>query len=148
MFDTFLPFHTSDIEILEFNAHHFASGMTSGRLQRRSKMKSQKSRFFDHRSWIETLNCFKLFPQPMDRAEVVHAPSYNIELSWKNITSENEQVLSWEISTFPKKNVHIVCVWIATQHARWPIEYYSPRGQAVSTSHVRPQLPHNMPVGP
>ena len=26
----------------------------------------------------------------MDRAEVLHAPEYNIELTWKNITSENE----------------------------------------------------------
>ena len=30
---------------------------------------------------------------------------------------------------------HIVCTSIATQHARCQKEYYSPRGQAVSTSH-------------
>ena len=33
------------------------------------------------------------------------------------------------------QQVHIVCAAVATQHARCHKEYYSPRGQAVSTSH-------------
>ena len=32
--------------------------------------------------------------------------------------------------------LHIICGRLATQHARCHKEYYSPRGQAVSTSHV------------
>ena len=42
----------------------------------------------------ETLICFKLFAQLMDRAEVLHAQSYDISGSWKNTPSENELVLS------------------------------------------------------
>ena len=94
IFEIFFSFHTSEIKILELNADQNARGETSGRLQRRSKMTSQKSTFFDHGAMVENLNWFKLFPQPMDRAEVLHAPRYDIELSWKNITSENDQVLS------------------------------------------------------
>ena len=37
---------------------------------------------------------------------------------------------------FSKKIAHIVCGVLATQHARCHKEHYSPRGQAVSTSHV------------
>ena len=52
----------------------------------------------------ETLVPFKLFAQPMDRAEVLHAQSYDISGSWKNTPGENELVLSSENSTFqPKK---------------------------------------------
>ena len=36
----------------------------------------------------------------MDRAEALHAASYDIKLSWKNTPSENEFVISCEISTF------------------------------------------------
>ena len=43
---------------------------------------------------------------------------------------------------FSKNVDHIVCGLLATQHARCHKEYYSPRGQAVSTSH----LPLNMPA--
>ena len=42
----------------------------------------------------ETLASFKLFAQPMDRAEVLHAQSYDISGSWKNTPGENDQVLS------------------------------------------------------
>ena len=42
----------------------------------------------------ETLVPFKLFAQPMDRAEVLHAQSYDISGSWKNTPGENELVLS------------------------------------------------------
>ena len=49
----------------------------------------------------ETLWMLKLFAQLVDRAEVLHAPSYNIKLSPKNTPDENELVLSCEISTFP-----------------------------------------------
>ena len=44
----------------------------------------------------ETLIHLKLVPQPMDRAEVLHAPSYDISGSWKNTPGENDQVLSSE----------------------------------------------------
>ena len=42
----------------------------------------------------ETLSSLKLFAQPMDRAEVLHAQSYDISGSWKNTPGENDQVLS------------------------------------------------------
>ena len=44
----------------------------------------------------------------MDRAEVLHTPSYVISGSWKNTPGENEQVLSCENSTFqPKKYTYV-----------------------------------------
>ena len=42
----------------------------------------------------ETLGTLKLLAQPMDRAEVLHAPSYDISGNWKNTPGENELVLS------------------------------------------------------
>ena len=42
----------------------------------------------------ETLTRLQLFAQPMDRAEVLHAQSYDISGSWKNTPGENELVLS------------------------------------------------------
>ena len=42
----------------------------------------------------ETLAGLQLFAQPMDRAEVLHAQSYDISGSWKNTPGENELVLS------------------------------------------------------
>ena len=39
----------------------------------------------------------------MDRAETLHAPSHNIELSWKNSLDENELILPLEIFTFLSK---------------------------------------------
>ena len=53
----------------------------------------------------ETLVALKLFAQPMDRAEVLHAQSYDISGSWKNTPGENDQVLSSENSTFPKFSI-------------------------------------------
>ena len=43
----------------------------------------------------ETLVGLQLFAQPMDRAEVLHAPRYDISGSWKNTPNENELVLSF-----------------------------------------------------
>ena len=43
---------------------------------------------------MQTLLQFKLFPQPMDRAEVLHAPSYDLNGRRKNTPGENELVLS------------------------------------------------------
>ena len=40
-------------------------------------------------------------------------------------------------SDFSTEKVHIVPTLTATQFAHCPIEYYSPRGQAVSTSHLQ-----------
>ena len=37
----------------------------------------------------ETLAPLKRFSQPMDRAEVLHTPRYDICGSWKNTPSEN-----------------------------------------------------------
>ena len=42
----------------------------------------------------ETLSEIKLFAQPMDRADVLHAPRYDTSGIWKNIPGENDQVLS------------------------------------------------------
>ena len=53
----------------------------------------------------ETLSELQRFAQPMDRAEVLHAQSYDISGSWKNTPSENDQVLSWGNSTFPKFSI-------------------------------------------
>ena len=44
----------------------------------------------------ETLTWLKLVAQPMDRAEVLHTPRYDISGSWKNTPGENELVLSSE----------------------------------------------------
>ena len=41
----------------------------------------------------ETLEELKLFAHPMDRAEVLHAPRYDISGSWKNTSGEDDQVL-------------------------------------------------------
>ena len=40
----------------------------------------------------QTLGRLKLFAQPMDPAEVLHAQSYDISGSWKNTPGENDQV--------------------------------------------------------
>ena len=72
----------------------------------------------------------------MDRAEVLHAPRYDISGSWKNIPVKNDQVLFMRKFNFSTEKVYIVCALLATQHAHCHKEYYSPRGQAVSTSHV------------
>ena len=51
---------------------------------------------------MQTLPPLKLFLYPMDRAEVLHAQSYNISGRRKNTLDENELVLSCEIFDFPK----------------------------------------------
>ena len=48
----------------------------------------------------------------MDRAEVLHAPRYDISGSWKNNPGENELVLSEENSTFPKNSITYVRVYL------------------------------------
>ena len=53
----------------------------------------------------ETLSWLKLFAQPMDRAEVLHAPRYDISGGWKNTPGENELVLACEIVDFPKTSI-------------------------------------------
>ena len=52
---------------------------------------------------METLKEFKLFAQPMDRAEVLHALSYDIELNWKNTPGKFKLVKLIEKYIFPKK---------------------------------------------
>ena len=47
-----------------------------------------------------------LFPRLMDRAEVLHAPSYDLSGRRKNTPGENELVLSWEIFDFQKNRSH------------------------------------------
>ena len=43
---------------------------------------------------MQTLTSLRIFPQPMDRAEVLHAPSYDLSGRRKNTPGENDQVLS------------------------------------------------------
>ena len=43
---------------------------------------------------MQTLTALRIFPQPMDRAEVLHAPSYDLSGRRKNTPGENELVLS------------------------------------------------------
>ena len=52
---------------------------------------------------MQTLGRSKLCPYPMDRARVLHVPSYNTKLSRKNTPGENEIVLPCEIFTFPSE---------------------------------------------
>ena len=60
----------------------------------------------------ETLLQLKLFAQPMDRADVLHAPRYDIRGSWKNTPRKNDLVLSSENSTFPKLSITYVRVYL------------------------------------
>ena len=53
---------------------------------------------------VQTLMPLQLFPQPMDRAEVLHTPSHTYKDRWKIIPIENDQVESQAIATFPKIN--------------------------------------------
>ena len=43
---------------------------------------------------MQTLIWFKIFPQPVDRAEVLHAPNYDLNGKRTNTPGENDQVLS------------------------------------------------------
>ena len=54
----------------------------------------------------------KLFAQPMDRAEALHAPRNNINDRRKNNPGENELVLSGENSNFPKISITYVQVYL------------------------------------
>ena len=47
-----------------------------------------------HAPTSKTLLLLELFPQPMDRAEVLHAPSHDLSGRRKNTPGENDQVLS------------------------------------------------------
>ena len=76
----------------------------------------------------ETLVPFKLFTQPMNRAEVWHALNYDIELSWKNTPDKFKFVKLVDNSNFPKISL-ISTTLTATQHARGRMEHYSPRGK-------------------
>ena len=51
---------------------------------------------------VQTLVSLQLFPQPMDRAEVLHAPSHTYKDRWKIVPIENDQVESQAISAFQK----------------------------------------------
>ena len=85
---------------------------------------------------MQTLPSLILFVYHMDRAEVLHAQSYDINGSWKNTPGENELVTLPKKINFSLQILHIVCASVATQHARCHKEYYSPRGRAVSTIHL------------
>ena len=52
---------------------------------------------------VQTLKPFDIFPQPMERAEVLHTPRYTSEDRWKSILVNLRLVLSSQISTFPRK---------------------------------------------
>ena len=49
----------------------------------------------------QTLTALDIFPQPLDRAEVLHTPRYTSEDRWKSILDNFLLVLSSQISTFP-----------------------------------------------
>ena len=61
---------------------------------------------------MKTLAGLKHFPRPMDRAEVLHAPRYDISGKRKNTPGENEQVLLSENSTFPEISITYVAVYL------------------------------------
>ena len=71
----------------------------------------------------------------MDRAEVLHTPSYDIREGWKIGPGQNELVLPSENPTFPPDLPYIVPTLTATQHAHWPYRILLSKRQAVSTSH-------------
>ena len=48
----------------------------------------------------------------MDRAEVLHAPNYDISGNWKNTPGENDQVLSCEILNVRPKFYTYVQVYL------------------------------------
>ena len=74
----------------------------------------------------ETLNSFKLFSGPMDRAVVLHALSYDIERNWKNTPGKFNLAKLVE-NEIPTHLLYIVPTMTATQHARGQQEDYSPR---------------------
>ena len=80
-------------------------------------------------SAMETLVPLKLFAQPMARAEVLHALSYNIELSWKNIPENFNLVKLILKNNFPAEKIHICPTMTPTQHARGRIQYCPPRSK-------------------
>ena len=51
---------------------------------------------------VQTLESLNIFPQLMERAEVLHTPRYTSEDRWKSILVNFLLVLSSQISTFPK----------------------------------------------
>ena len=52
---------------------------------------------------VQTLAALDLFPQPMERAEVLHTPRYTSEDRWKSILDNFLLVLSSQILKFPRK---------------------------------------------
>ena len=82
----------------------------------------------------------------MNRSEVVHAPRYDIDLNWKNTTNQNDQVLSCENCGVSRRKAHIVPTLTATKFPDCDIEYYPPRGQAVSTSRIEHYSPRGQAV--
>ena len=51
---------------------------------------------------VQTLVSFNLFPQPMNRAEVLHTPSHTYEDRWKITPVNVLLVFQSQCSTFPK----------------------------------------------
>ena len=60
-----------------------------------------------HRSPCQTLSSLQRFPRPMDRAEVLHAPNYDISGRRKNTPGENELVLSAKSQLFHPKTTNM-----------------------------------------
>ena len=82
------------------------------------------------RPWSKTLDYFKLFSQPMDRAKLLHTARYDTKLNWKNIPGKlkktGETGRKFDVTV---EKVYIIPTLMATQHARGRIEHYSPRGK-------------------
>ena len=55
----------------------------------------------------ETLVALKLFAQPMDRAEVLHTPKYDICGSWKILLAKTIRFFHPKIQLFQKVRLHL-----------------------------------------
>ena len=55
---------------------------------------------------MQTLVQLRIFPQPMDRAEVLHAPSYDLSGRRKNTPGQNELVAEEQSSLFKNVRPH------------------------------------------
>ena len=84
---------------------------------------------------MQTFGRSMMFPYPMDRAEAVHAANYDIKLSPKKVLAKMNWFFHAISSLFHKMFPNSLR---STCHATCPlpVEYYSPRGQAASTSHI------------
>ena len=87
---------------------------------------------------METLIPFKLFTRPMDRAELLHVLSYDIELHWKNSPGKFKLVKLIEKLISPADFTHSSQP-VGHPTCPGPLKILLSKMQAVYTSHVPPQ---------